>query len=578
MDTSADADSLMKSAIDTLSRDVPTPKYQSVDIKPVQREIKKASKTRDESSKTIEEATKLNAEATASEKEGYTQRAAAEAESSVAEAARDAVSASKYDAFNNLLATQAEIAQSVADASKFVIAAKPDADKKLKTVQEMQAVGLLDNPLEWAYNQIQLPAAIKDYNRDAQRINAAQESIDSGIKQARDIADGAVKSVPNTTAAMASAKGKEAAAKAKILSANADENLAKINVEFSARKLAGDLAIVTATEGMTRIQLQDNQNKLQAQISAIQAADTHANRLLKAVELMSKYEDNKQMREVVLANYDRMTGREEGTTTLSAFEKMPPQIKAKIQAIGASSSYGQPYDALVDLRQLKTGDKLPETTKRLLSFLSDKEREHEEALGKDITVQIGAGKISKAEEAKYRENYLNQALKDDLNKELINPEDSKLFRAPLPSEIIGSGLVKVDSPLGKILSPLLETTTPISADLIEKQIFGLTSNKTTAGAMAAEYFKAAKTLSINGSNLAAINGINIPSGYIVYAKVGFGKAIPFDLTKPAENTRYMLYSKYGNVTENPQFSAAERGTLPPSKSNPEPLINLGPTR
>lgn len=554
MDNSSDADSLFKSAIDILSRDVPTPKYQGIDIKPVKREVDKASASRDASKTTIDESTKLNSEAVGREKSGYLEKAAAESEMATAEAARDAQIASKNDAFNLVLDAQRETAKAVAESSAFIIQAKPAADAKLQAVQEMQSVGFMDNPLEWAYNSIQLPAKIKDYNRDAQRINSAQDAIDAGLKTVKDIADGATKSVPNTTAAMAVAKGREAAAKAQILSAQADENLAKINVEFAGRKLAGDLAVAAQTENMTRLQQADNHARFQAQVQAIAVADTHANRLIAASKLMTQIGENQHMREVVLANYDRMTGREEGTTTLIAYNKMPPDIRAKIESIGGSSTYGQPYDALQDLRKLRVGEKLPEATKRLMSFLSDKEREHEATIQTDFGALVAGNKMNKADESKYRENFLNEQLKKDLQKELDNPDNSKLFRAPNPQEIIGSGMIKSDSQLGKMLEPLTKTTTPIAADIIATQIYAASKNATEAGAMLSQYYSAARAMTVSASNLAAINDVKITPGYVVYAKMGaFMKPVPFDISNPAEATRYMLinaaFNKKPNATD-----------------------------
>lgn len=547
----ATSEALLEDAIKTLQTPVPTNvAYSGVNLGPAQEATRGVKKAVEAQQTAITDAAALNSIANADLQAGQLDQAAASAMVAAANADRAAQVASKFDVYRDLEATQKQMAASIAAANVAIATVKPTADAELETIRQMQSVALLDDPLEWAYNQIQLPNKIKAYNAAADQINTAQSVIDVGLNNVAGISAGAVNNIPAITAAQAAATAEEAAAKAKIANALADEKLAKENVDFATKNTAAQVALAGVTENTTRLQQREAELKYQSQIQAINIADNRANRLLRAAEYQEKLQTQEQM-QINLSNYEKVMGLKAGSMPASAFKQLPKERQLDIIAIGATGKYGfGPEDALSNFRELGYGQELSSSSKGIISFLVKEEEKALRRIDQELTVSVGAGKLAAADKAKERKAKLDEALTTALNEEIRNPE-SKLFAPATPREVIASGALPPNSVLATILKPIAETNAPVNIETVYQSIRAHAPGSIQAqGDLLAQYAKIAKQLTLQSSNVTAF-GANVKPDPRVLVSIGdpilqtpggdeIRRRISLDITDPVQARKFVL--------------------------------------
>ena len=535
------AEDLVRSAITSLKKPVSIPSTEGVDLTSAESELEIARTTRDETTKTIDiERTRLG-RATEERKEAITAEGKAASEKILADQARQQNVIDLQQQIANILNISLDPNSDIAIAAARVRELTPIAEAKLRRVQEMQSVGLLDNPLEWLTNQIQLPAAIGDYNAEAQVVNSLQSAIDSALKAQQDIAVAADKGIATISTASAKADADKILAAAAQNKAIADENLAKNSVTFAVQKLSNDITIANADKTMSQLQLQNEQTRYQSMINAINIADNHATRLLKAAELIEKIQDTKAM-DVIFENYDRIMGHPKGTMNKYIFAKFAEPQRQNIVAIGTGSVGSGPLEGAINFRMSRPGPGVSPETRKLFNFIN-----HE------IDVISSDPKIGLID-TKLQPNVIDKRLKEALVLKIndaSNPDN--IFYEMSPAKMIASGAIPADSKLAKILEPFTNQTGNIPTEVILNSIVMAYPNPGEAGAVISDYYTANMKLRNSVMNTSLI-GIQLPKNYKFKTSIekenaflGLESKMTFDLTKPEEATKYVTAKRVSDI-------------------------------
>lgn len=519
------AESIINDAVKLLTRDITIPQYRGVSTSGVKKELGKATSTRDTTSRIIDTEAARNTEATRREQIAIEASGQAVADKAVADQdrAEQVANTNKYYAqlFGLEMDPSSDYAQLATHMRKSV---RPDAERKLEEVRAMQAVGPLDNPMEWLVNQIQLPSRIEDYNRTADAVNSMQQILDDSVATAAAAETYSNRAIPTITKAQSAAVAASAKAKADELKAKADQDLAKVNVDFATKKLSNDMAIANATIHTTQLELSNAQHAHAAQIQAIQIADTHANRLLKAGELLEKLQDTKAL-DKLLANYDTTMGKPAGTTTKSTFKMLPSAQRENIVAIAAGSIGFGPYTGLENIQRARFGPEVAPATVKFAQFL-----------------QAEASTIDKANVVattpkELIQEKLDQILKNKvMDKVKLAYQPGNPFYELSPAEMIASGEVGAATQLAKVLEDLAKKPGPVPTNFVIESIMKEWKNPSEAGQVVAAYYKNNIKLRNSSMNTKAF-GVDLIGTYVVPSQVGAGA---FDLTNPAEATKYIL--------------------------------------
>jgi hypothetical protein len=553
-----DADALVKGAAQVLNaQDVlNAPTFNRVDTSSSKRELEKARASRDISDLTLDTEQQRYSSASEDEKAAITKGGRAQADLEKANQERAQKEADLYKSYALMFGIDVDPSSDIANVASELRKMRPGVNQKLTKIQQMQSVSITDNPLDWLANQVQLPHAIADYNRDADKINSMQDSIDKGIQTAQAAANLGAKGIPTITEAQAAAAANLALSTAARAKAKVDEDLARVNVDFASKRLAGDLSIATSTREMTALEIKQNELEFMGQIQAIQLADTHANRLLRAAELMEKLGRTKAL-DLVLEQYDKNTGHPPGTTNRFVFERMPSGLRDNIIAIGAGSAGTNPYEFLTNFGHARPGPLLSPETGRLFNFIQEKFQSIPETL--DIKIKAAPKETHAASYAQY----LSLAIESE-KKEAYKP--GNLFYELEPSKMIASEVIPADSKLAKVLEPLTATKGPIPTNVIIEAINNEWKNPSEAGQVIAEYYKRNIELRNKSLNL-GLAGVKAPTDYTIplrrqiYAfKLSAGR---FDLTKPEEATKYVLATRTQDAIEAQQSAASQNSVTVP---------------
>lgn len=555
-DVSKTVDELLSSAVKVLQSPMSVPGYSGTDLTAARRESTRAAATRDEASTVIDDSKTKMYTATEDQKAALDRQKVAERDSANADQERAQAIANTTlivggDVFGG--GTKDEIARNAAILTKAIVDARPELDAALAEIQKLNQA---DNPLDWLTNQFILPSKVAAYNAKATQVNAMQNTLDNALATSEAIVTFANKGVPTITAAQAKAKADKAAAIIDVEKAKADEALAKTNVEFAVRKLAGDLSIANQTIDMTRIQQEENKMKYQSAINAINLADTHANRLMKAASLLEQIEKTKGL-DVILKNYDRVMGHPDGTTNRFMFERFSDSRKQDMVAIGAGSMGADPYTGMLTFFNNRPGPQTSPDTARLFSYIKDKAD----------TIALTA-KVQATDE-KQKPAAIARELRRMLDEEIVSSsKQGSLFYELSPAAVIAGNDKIANSPIGKALEPLAKSPGTVPTEVIISTLTQTFKNPTDAGAAIAAYYQnnIAMRNTVMNTNLI---GVKLPTSYVIRDSVGmFGfNKIPFDLTKPEDATKYVLLQRQKLINQ------ANRGSFTSSGGNQGTLSN-----
>jgi hypothetical protein len=527
-DTTAASDALLESAVKQLQVPINTPSYGGANLSPAQKALDRLNRSRTNTENVINTENARVDSASQAQKSAIESYGQASADLTFATQQRQQQEADNWVQAQHILGASAD--QELGQRLARLPALKEQADQELATLKEMGSVGFLDDPLEWAYNQIQLPARTRSYNRTADLINSENTFIEEGINRSKELAEFSNKTIPTTTAAMARAQAGKELAMSKEKMALTDIALATTNVDFATKKFAEDLAVSNATNSTTQLQIQEAHNRYSAQIQAIQLAETRINRDLKAAELLTTVGSGRAL-DVMAMQYDRMMGNPEGTTTRSIIKMLPEQQRLNIAAISTGTFAVNPYQFVETLRQIRPGPNFSPETARLQSWLEDK-----------IGGISSTAEVVRITDKKIRDEAIAKTLNNFIAIEAKNPEDSKIFSALSPGVMIQRGLIPADSPLGKTLTPLVNAE-KVPTPLLVSTLAATTTKPEDAGALVSWYYKNNVAYRNTAMNLKAA-GIPQDSTYRVTAPGSFGdSSMVLDLTKPADATKYVLMTQ-----------------------------------
>ena len=527
------ADSLLSGAIDQFTKPIVIPSYVPTDTTRATEVLNRAEVTGGEFASTVDESKVLNKGATEAEKAAIGKEGEAKAAGEIAKGQRSQQEAEGYQYFQRLFGMDMAPNAAIANAAHEQQRLRETLAQKRDRINNLHATSLFDDPIEYMLNAMELPGAISDYNTAVDKINSNQSAIDEGIQSARNAGDLNNRAIPTITASMATANANVAVAEAAKQKAQADIKLAATNIDFANKKLSADMALVNATNATTHLEMENERLKYEAMANAIRFADTHAVRLESAAKLLYELADKKAL-DVLLAQYDRNIGNPNGTTNRQLFNRLPANERENIAAIGAGSAGTSPYEALKNIKRV--GPQLSPETGRLLTFLSDKEA----VIPRDPLV-----------DPKINEQRIAKKLREDVEKEMANPSQSKIFSEMSPAKMIAANAIPLGSKLEQILLPYAKVEGPVPTNTVISAIIKEYDNPNEASAVVAAYYKANIELRNKSLNLGLV-GMKAPDSYFVPATsflttsgIGMGggtvkQNLRYDLTKPEQALKYII--------------------------------------
>lgn len=528
------ANELIQQAVPLLVRNAAggsnAPDFHKTDTSALDAETARLQVARDVGTANIDIDQQRLSTATAEEKAAIIARGTAEANLAEADRIKSERDAAMYAQYAEIFGLKAD---DVARTVQRMNTERPIAEAKLRDIQQRQAVSPFDNPLEWWKNQITLPAAIEDYNRQADIINVMKGTLDGYISTANAAATFAYKGLPTITAAQAKATADRAVTDAAAKAAQADINLSKTSVDFHTKRFSMDLAVAQQTATTTQLQVQQNIQEYQARIHAIQFADNHANRLLRAGELLEKLATNEDAMaqrksiEVILKNYDHVMGHPEGTTNYQIWKITGEPQRNNMVAIGSGSLGATPVQGMYNWYRSNPGPLASKETSRLMEYVREKTEEY----------MVVAG--TQAIDEKQKIDKVNKMVADDLKKDITNASKmGSLFYEMSPGKMLAAAQVSKESPIGKVLEGYAAQEKNIPTELVAQAFANTFKSPNDAGAALADYYKrniALRNTTLNAKTL----GIELPTTYGVKVRLGAFTSAILDLTKPADAIKYV---------------------------------------
>ena len=518
------ADDLLQGAIGQFSKPLIVPTSAPVDTTRATETLNRAEVTGGEDAQTVNEMQKLLTSATQEEKVAIGKEGEAKAAKATAEGARSQEEAAGYKYYQRLFGMDISPDSEIAAAAARQKELRAGMEAKLDRVNKLKSVSLFDNPIDYLLNSFELPGATEDYNIQVTKVNNLQQAIDDGIASAKNAGDLNNRGIPTITASMAAANANIALAEAAKEKARRDENLATVSVDFASKKLTADIALAHATRETTQLEQANERLKYETLINAVRLADSHGARLESAAKLLYELADKAGL-DVILKQYDRNVGNPPNTTNRQSFTRMPAAERENITAIGAGSAGTNPYEFLKNFKHV--GPQLSPETGRLLDF-----------------VQNAEAKILRnpSLEPKVQEQRIAKQLKEDVEKEMRRPSQSKVFVEMSPAKMIASNAVPQGSEMAKILEPLANTEGSITTDSVVETIAKNFKNPTEAGVAISQYYQANMALRNKSLNMSLMN-MTPPTSYVVPLRrriFGYTYGETYDLTKPGEATKYLI--------------------------------------
>lgn len=520
------ADALVESAVKQLQTPLPTVGFSGVNLGPVRREVDRVNATRNASAKIIDEEKLRVARASEEQKQASLAEGQAGADKALADQKQAQDIADRRDAAFRLFGL--DPSQSLGQQIAEFPAVRAKAEEELLKVRDLQSVSLIDDPLTWAINQLKIGPASAAYNRTADMVNARASGIDEALKWEQAYAAEDVQRIPTISAAQAKAVADQKLAEAKVKSTISDLNLAKYNIDFATKKFTEDMAVATMTKESTALELQQATTQFQAQVHAVQMAETRVQRTLNAAKLLETIGDNKATDRMLL-QFDTVMGNPVGTTTRAMWAKYPAKAREEVAAISTGSLGADPYQFVQTTQALRFGPNVNPQTMVLREYLAKK-----------VSTISQLKDLAGITDPNIKQQKIAEILNSQVESDMKNPSTNPSFRALSIDNMVTAGTLKKDSPLGKLLEPLMGKGT-VPEDVIISTISNAVTNPAEAGAIAAKYFADNIILRNTLSNYKAA-GLRVDTSYMVpYSTLG--GTMRLDLTKPADMTKYMLLQK-----------------------------------
>ena len=417
------------------------------------------------------------------------------------------------------------------------------AREQLAAIRQRASISVLDDPLQFLLNAIELPQVAADYNTRASQVdamNAELTRIENRVKEQTQLAHA---TIPTITTEQAAAAAKKATAEAAKRAGAQDLALITSKMQYSQQALANIYQNVIAESNMSSQQQSAAIANFNSRMEAIKFAESATRREAETAFAMEKLTDlkaKKQAIAVAAAAY----GHDPAKFTLSMFERLPAQQQLRFMSGALSGTYGADiYDAWKNVNTFG-GPQLPDSTKKW--------QEHIAATIEAIKADASKNPQEFEKFEKDKDTYIAGKLRERMNQLKNLPStEAMAFLKELPPAAMAQSFSNFEkTPVGTVLGPLLTLeTSPSTETVLDTIAKGLAAKgvPTTgqAYAIAQYYINNIKERNRNGN--AAAYKIELPSTYKVMLTINpNGRTASYDLTKPEQVQMYLLY-KYGQV-------------------------------
>lgn len=432
---------------------------------------------------------------------------------------------------------------------------------KLADFQARAGTTLLDDPLAFIINAIELPQVAADLNTEAARLNTLKEQLTTVQAQAKDYADLNMRSIPAITAEQAAAAAQQKLETARLDAANAD--VAAINQRVSLAQVSMQRAVtkVNIEAGLSGQELQAAMARHQSLVENIKFADSALTRQAAAEKAYEALQDIR-LKKIAVRNAASALGWSPESFPTSMFDRMPANMQMRFISGGIAGDFGaNPYDAWQTLEQF-AGPNLSPTLKawqREVGAIVS-------SIRADTKFQQYSGEKQAEEMRKQVALRLSQKMAEPVT-------GSNTFLKELSPATMQQALPNMEkSVAGTLLKPLIESggspTTQIVVDSIATGLAEKNVPVTGQAYAIAQYYKANVTERNRQSNADAMR-VNMPQDYRVTLELPLAKGgtRTYDLTNPAEVQLYLLrksgigmFGLVGNVGQ--EVSDTFTGNIP----------------
>lgn len=409
------------------------------------------------------------------------------------------------------------------------------AREQLASIRERASISVLDNPLQFLLNAIELPQVAADYNTRATKIDAMNSELTRIENRTKEQTQLAHATIPTITAEMAAASAKRATMEAAKQASMQDLALITSKIQYSQQALANIYQSVVAEGNMSSQQQSAAIANFNSRMEAIKFAESATRREAETALAMEKLTDlraKKQAIAVAAAAY----GHDPEKFTLSMFERLPAKEQFRFMAGAFSGTYGaNPYDAWKNVNAF-AGPNLPQTTKDWQAMIG--------SMVQQITSSVKPNTPAFTEYEKDKDLYISRRLAAKLAELSTTPvTEASSFLKELPPAAMAQAYNNFPrSVAGAVLGPLLTLeTAPTTATVVDTIAKGLATKgvPTTGQAYAIAQYYQMNIQERNRNSNAGGYKIDLPKNYTVMLNAR-GRSMTVDLTKPEQVHLYLL--------------------------------------
>ncbi len=438
------------------------------------------------------------------------------------------------------------------------------ARDQLATIRQRASVGVLDNPLEFLVNAIELPQVAADYNTRATQIDAMNSELTRIENRAKEQTQLAHATIPTITAEQAAAAAKRITMESAKRASAQDLALITSKITYSQQALSNIYQGVVAEAGMSSQQQSAAIANFNSRMDAIKFAESSTRREAETALAMEKLTDlraKKQAIAVAAAAY----GHDPERFTLSMFERLPAKEQFRFMSGALSGTYGaNPYDAWKNVNNF-AGPNLPQTTKDWQKQIG--------AMVQQITSSIKPHTPEFAAYEKDKELYVSRKLAERLSTLSTMPvTEATSFLKELPPAAMARAFANFDKTVaGTVLGPLVTLeTAPSTATVVSTIAKGLAAKgvPTTGQAYAISQYYLQNIQERNRNSNAGGYKIDLPKTYPVMLDSGRSSQA-VDLTKPEQVQIYLLRQVQG-MTLDEMFRQTRANAQAAQEQDPTP--------
>lgn len=427
---------------------------------------------------------------------------------------------------------------------------------------------ITSDPLLWFTKSLVVPELQNDADASSQRWLATKNEIDRSNTEAANQQTLLAQNVPAITVGMASAQANQAYAKASLDKSTIDAQAALHNVELGAKASAARIQAATSTINMEDTKRQQLNASIESQARAIQFAGSQEEAKIRMSEMLAsiqdkvaqdKVQDAWSFRGLQLLGYNP-TSMQQVKTVMPRFSA---QQREAITMAGASEGLGtDPANALFTLMKFNGGGQNMASqtayTRDMLGAVINKDTNLKQMFQQGLGDPKAAAKIApdlaNGINAKLISLYSNAA--DQQSTQVLNPKQLLTYLNTTPQSAtqfkgVDSNTMGIIKSLAAQASTITDTTAAqsIVGGLIKKGY-----NPNQVGQQLSSYYRGSvgvrnslqdfQTFGINRN--AQLNAAT--SSYNINLPTGVFGSEKFDLTKPADATRYALRIRAAEVT------------------------------